>query len=73
MAGSKPGRESKGPRIPAMVRTPDTQYAHYKNEADALGLDLSDYYVYVMALHHDLPMPHYIQDRIDPAQYKLGA
>ncbi|AMY56175.1 MULTISPECIES: hypothetical protein [Nocardiaceae] len=56
-----------------MVRTPDTQYAHYKNEADALGLDLSDYYVYVMALHHDLPMPHYIQDRIDPAQYKLGA
>ena len=73
MAGSKPGRESKGPRTPAMVRTPEKQYLHYKNEADTLGLDLCDYYVYVMALHHDLPMPHYIQDRINPDQYKLGA
>lgn len=73
MAGSKPGRESKGPRKPAMVRTPEEQYAHYKGEADALGLDLGDYYVYVMAQHHDLPMPHYIRERINPDQYKLGA
>lgn len=67
------GRRSKGKRGFISVRPPVEpvdQLAVYKKNADALGLDLGDYCVMVLAQAHDLAVPWYITDAIDEARKK---
>lgn len=49
---------------------PVDQLAVYKKNADALGLDLGDYCVMVLAEAHKLAVPDYITEAIDEARKK---
>lgn len=67
----RPGRRSKGERGFISVRPPVAPVDHvavYKKQADALGLDLGDYCVMVLAQAHDLAVPDYITGALEDAR-----
>ena len=69
--GANRGRRSKGARHQIGVRAPVDQYERYKEKADQLGLDLSDYIVLVLARVHGQPVPRYIVEALQPGQMPL--
>lgn len=67
---SRGGRRPKGggvPRAQTTVRYPESHRSVYEQNADRLGISLSDYFAYMIAQAAGLPVPNYIVDQIDAA------
>ena len=71
---TKRGRKPKGQREAISAKVPTDHKPIYEEAADAAGIPLCDYVAVVMAKHHGLPAPTYLEvvDKRHP-ELPLGA
>lgn len=55
------GRKPKGNRAAISCRVPADQKPVLEEAARSAGMPLGDYVAVILARHHDLPIPNYLQ------------